>query len=459
MVARDFIILKTLPDVRHWLYFRPRNWNPRSVVDWGMWEGENPRQTVSAYASTARIMAHADFTGSVELHRNIVCWTFRNGQGDFAALWYDGAGELEFTLPPGVKVSVRDIHGNDVRAENRRIMLSDSPLYLHAASPRELKHALESASYSAADLEGAVDILADGRLAVALRNVSNRAISARIAEATLPEGRSLPEAAMKSVDIGPGAMEVIRLGTAAESCRLKIESSNRQSIVLEGEFKPYRVRRISGFKDMSVCEEAVLENPALQVPSFGDLKSNGLYTGLDDLSVRGRFGYDEDNFYIELKVKDDIHFNNQTPARCFVGDSVQYAFDTLRDGRFCHLAGNSGWGDDDYRFTTALADGRAVSFCFGAASCNRSRMFRKEYLRPEVVRCEKTKTTVYRCSIPFSDLAPLKPESGRVFGFSFLAFDKDGERNGVYRIECTAGLAGSTATGEFTPFVFDDGCR
>jgi hypothetical protein len=86
-------------------------------------------------------------------------------------------------------------------------------------------------------------------------------------------------------------------------------------------------------------------------------------------------------------------------------------------------------------------------------------MCRKEYLRPEVVRCEKTKTTVYRCSIPFSDLAPLKPESGRVFGFSFLAFDKDGERNGVYRIECTAGLAGSTATGEFTPFVFDDGCR
>ncbi|MBQ9367220.1 MAG: hypothetical protein IJT83_05520, partial [Victivallales bacterium] len=41
MVARDYIILKTVPEVRHWLYFRPDNWSKDSIVDWGMWELEN----------------------------------------------------------------------------------------------------------------------------------------------------------------------------------------------------------------------------------------------------------------------------------------------------------------------------------------------------------------------------------------------------------------------------------
>ena len=38
---------------------------------------------------------------------------------------------------------------------------------------------------------------------------------------------------------------------------------------------------------------------------------------------------------------------------------------------------------------------------------------------------KKTKTTVYRIKLAFSDLAPLKPEKGRNFGFSIAVFDQD----------------------------------
>jgi hypothetical protein len=82
-------------------------------------------------------------------------------------------------------------------------------------------------------------------------------------------------------------------------------------------------------------------------------------------------------------------------------------------------------------------------------------MDRRELAKPSVTRDERTKVTTYRVKIPFADLAPLKPEKGRVFGFSFLAFDKDGERIAAYRIESTEGLAGNTNPGRFLAFVFE----
>ena len=112
MVARDFIILKTVPEVRHWLYFRPDNWSKSSIVDWGMWELENPRQVVSAYSATARMMAHATFIKEKVLCDDIPCWIFRKDGKFFATLWYNGVEPLDFRLPASKKATVLDVQGN-----------------------------------------------------------------------------------------------------------------------------------------------------------------------------------------------------------------------------------------------------------------------------------------------------------------------------------------------------------
>ena len=455
MVARDFIILKTLPEVRHWLYFRPRNWNPRSVVDWGMWEGVNPRQTVSAYASTARLMAHAVFEGEKVLHQSIVCWKFSNKKGPFATIWYNGSSPLKFRLPDGANIYVRDIQGNAVDTSSGELLLSDAPLYMYAQSVSDLDRTLDSAKYEVADLEGSVDIVSDGRMALLLRNVSGKSIEAKVTGVDCVPFPNVSLQIPAPIRIASGGVGKIEFGFLPKKCSFDVETSNSAQLKVEGSFPLYRLRKIAGWKDIGKTCEIVLENPALQMPGYGDLKSNGLYDGLDDLSVRGRFGYDDTGIYMEFRVKDDVHFNDKSPARCFVGDCVQYGFDTLRNAAFEKLSGRPGWGEDDYRFTTALADGKPVTYCYGAAKCNRDRMDRKEISTPSVIRDEKSKTTVYRIRIPFSDLAPLAPEKGRVFGFSFLAFDKDGEQGAAYRIENTQGLAGNTDPSRFTAFIFE----
>ena len=455
MVARDFIILKTLPEVRHWLYFRPRNWNPKSVVDWGMWECENPRQTVSAYASTARLMAHAAFAGEKPLHKSIVCWKFKNSEGPFATIWYNGSTPLKFKLPDDAKVSVRDVQGNPVNLSGKELMLSDAPLYLYSSSMRELDRVLDGARYQAADLEGAVDVVDSGHMALLLRNVSGKPLTATVVAADFDPPVDAALLPRNPISIAADCVGRVEIAALPKKSSFTVETSNSATTKIEGKFSLYSLRKIGGWNDIGMANEIVLEDPALQMPGYGDLKSNGLYEGVDDLSVRARFGYDDDSFYMEVRVKDDIHFNDKAPARCFVGDCVQYGFDTLRNATFDALSGRNGWGEDDYRFTSALADGKPVTYCYGAAACNRNRMDRREFTAPSVTRDERTKVTTYRVKIPFADLAPLKPEKGRVFGFSFLAFDKDGERIAAYRIESTQGLAGNTNPAEFLAFVFE----
>ena len=456
MVARDYIILKTLPEVVHWLYFRPRNWNPRTVVDWGMREGANPRQAVSAYAATARIMAHAGFVKEKPLHRSIVCWVFENAAGPFAAIWHNGTEPLRFEMPHSAGLRITDVQGNPVSPDGGAVFLSDAPLYLCADSVEEIDRILDAAKYEVADIDGVVETQHAGRSVLALRNIAGREITARIVSAECTPPAEIPAAAAKGVRIGPGEVKLVEIGALPAHCRFTVESSSSRRLAVEGGFNPYVLRRVRGWEDVAKAGEIVLADPERQAPGFADLRSNGLYTGTDDLSARARFGYDDKRFYMEIRVKDDVHMNESMPARNFTGDCVQYAFDTLKDGRLDALEGKTGWGDDDYRFTSALASGVPTTFCNGAGAANRARMDSREYPAPSIVRDEKAKTTVYRIAVPFADLAPLAPEPGRVFGFSFLVFDRDIAAGTAYRIEFTPGLAGNVNPAQFGEFVFGE---
>ena len=190
------------------------------------------------------------------------------------------------------------------------------------------------------------------------------------------------------------------------------------------------------------------------MPGYDDLKANKVYDGLDDLSLVGRFAYDDTCFYMEYIVKDDIHSNEQTPARCFNGDCIQYGFDTRKDARIKLLKSIQGFSDDDYNFVSAIASGKAVTHCYIAATENRERILGKEIAPPSIIRDEAAKTTTYRIAIPFADLAPLKPVPGNAFGFSFLAFDSDGKGTKLIHIQATPGVTNPTDPSAFLEFVF-----
>lgn len=442
IVARDYILLKTVPEVGYWLYFRPFNWNPKSVKDYGMWENANPRQVVAAYAGTARLMAGSAFVKRLAVHKDIPAWMFRKDGRFFATVWYNGPSPLEFRLPTREGVSVRDLHGNAIDIRNGVMMLDSSPVYLFAATERALESVIGAATFSVPDIDGAIETAVGGRLALSVRNIG-----------TKPTMAEVPGAG--SVSLAAGETKSMMLAADGHDGHVTVKSSSGTALKIAVPEKPYLVKRVGGFDGLAAAEEIILNDPARQSPAYADLKSNGLYAGTDDLSATAKFGYDDNFLYMEFVVRDDVHSNDNLPPRVFAGDCVQFAIDTRKDGCLRRLKGQCGFGDGDYNICAGLADGKPVLWCYSAAAVNRARMVgRQMSVVPEIVRDEAAKTTRYRVNFPFSDLAPLKPEKGAVFGLSFLVFDKD-PKEVQYRIEATSGVAGPPDPSAYPAFLFN----
>ena len=454
MVARDFIILKTVPEVRHWLYFRPDNWSKSSIVDWGMWERENPRQVVSAYSATARMMAHASFIKEKVLCDDIPCWLFKKDGKFFATLWYNGTEPLDFRLPSSKAATVFDVQGNPVVLQGNAMVLTDAPQYLVADSLEALEHILKGAKYTVPELGAVVELAALNKTQLALRNLSGKPFSVTISGFSSIPKQELPASLSKPIPLAPNETRILEMPFSAENFSFDLETSNGQKQTVTRAFSPYRLTKVSGWEDLAKAPSIALDDPSRQMPGYDDLKANNVYDGSDDLTLVGRFGYDDSFFYMECVVKDDLHYNEATPARCFSGDCVQYAFDARKDARIKYLKNIQGFSDDDYNFVSALASGRAVTHCYMAATENRERLVGKELAPPIIIRDEAAKTTTYRISIPFADLTPLKPIPGNTFGFSFVAFDSDGKDTKLIHIQATPGVTNPTDPAAFLEFAF-----
>lgn len=458
MVARDYIILKTVPEILHWLYFRPDNWDKTSVMDWGMWELANPRQVVSAYCATARMMANVKFVKDFALHNDIPCWIFAkynrwNKSDDyFAVLWYNGVEPLKFTFNDSVKLY--DVQGNRIRIEGQTTVLDSAPQYVIAQDLNALEKVLKTATFEVPLLDGVVETISADKTILAIRNLSGDTVTAKIVDFKSEPAFELPESAKAEMKLVPNETKQIAFKFAPEKCSFVISSGKQEPLKVSGSFKPYRVPRVSSWADVAKATPYALDDPMRQSPGYADLKANKVYNGLDDLSAVARFGYDDANFYMEYIVKDDDHCNEQTPARCFAGDCVQYGFDTKRDARIKFLNGIRGFTDDDYNIVSALASGKPVTYCY-AASMENAKQADAQMTPPEVIRNEQAKTTTYRVKLPFAELVPLKPVKGKVFGFSFLAFDYDSAEKKLYLIEATSGITNPTDPSQFLPFIFD----
>ena len=442
IVAREFIILKTIPGFGTWLYFRPFNWNPKSVIDYGMWEKANPRQVVSAYSATARALAGSQFVKGFNIHSDIPCWMFRKGGRFFGTLWYNGQAPLDFRMPPDSPVEAVDMQGNPQPVEAGVLRLSSSPVYVFAETLEALEKALGSAAFDVPDVDAVTETTATGGVLLAVRNIGSRPLTATVAGG-----------AAEPVALAPGETKTSLI--KSPSGPLTVKTSTGRTVAVAVPDAPMRVRRASGFSDLPAEPTVLLDDPMRYALGYADLKANGLYTGTNDLSVALRMGYDDSNIYLQFDVRDDVHVNDNLPARVFAGDCVQFAFDTMKDGRIKKLEGVRGFSDDDYNIVSGLADGKCVTWCYTAAAPNRARMHGKRIADPEIVRDEASKTTRYRIVLPFADLAPLSSAKGTLFGFSFVVFDKDPVETKRYSIAFTRGVSGSPSPALYPAFILD----
>ena len=429
IVARDYIILKTLPQVRHWLYYKTTT--THSIADqpngWAMWEDDNPRQVVSAYAATARIMGNAEFVKELPIHQDIPCWIFRKEGRCFAALWYNGKDPLKVVLTAGIPAEAKDVQGNPVSLEKRIVYLGEAPLYLYADSPEALEKLLKHAADNVSELKLFLERLFSGKTLLVMRNQSGKSIKLKLTQVEVfgPSGkRVIP--CRDEFTLAPGEVKSVEKPVDGESVAFALETAAGRRYTAAAEFKTVPVPRVSGFAELE--KKGVpqrLDDPTKQIICYEDLKVHGNYTGLDDLSAVFKLGYDDTYLYLSVTVKDDTHLNENAPASIWNGDALQYAIDPNRDAGMRLMRGFRGYSTDDFNFATALAKGVPRTRCY-VASAEKREMQDKDYrLAPEILRDEAAKTTTYRVKLAFADLAPLKPTPGKIFGFSLIVYDRD----------------------------------
>ncbi|MBR4666551.1 MAG: hypothetical protein IKO93_21970, partial [Lentisphaeria bacterium] len=458
MMAREYIILKTVPEVRYWLYFRPDNWNPKTKADYGMWEKGNPRQVVSAYAATARNIAFAEFQREIKVHNDIPCWLFRKDGKYLAAVWYNGIGKLKVALPRSGAVQAIDVQGNPVELVQNAFSLDETPVYLTAEKAETLEELLAGAASGIDELALALERRSADRTMLIVRNVSGRKLVLNVKNAVVTDPirqESLTIPFTDRIQLVSGETKVLEkpISTASVTFNLQVENGKKYSV--SSTFAPVRVPRVNSFEELAKTRPQLLNDPQRQIPAHDDLKTYGIYKGLDDLSAEFRTGYNDRYFFLEVKVRDDAHVNPTPGKRIFAGDCVQFGFDANRDALMKMMRGTRGFTDDDFNFISALAGGKRMTYCYAASQETRGRLLDKVYgVQPEITRDEETKTTVYRIRIPFADLAPLKPEKGRIFGFTVVVMDLDPTQP-LYHIQYSAGLAGAQNPAEFPAFIFD----
>ena len=459
MAARDYIILKTLPQVRHWLYYKTNNGHPiaEQPNGWGMWEDDNPRQVVSAYAATARIMGNAEFVKELPIHRDIPCWIFRKEGKCFAAVWYNGKDPLKVGLTKGIPAEAKDVQGNPVSLDRRVVHLGEAPLYLYADSPEALEKLLQDAAANVSELTLLLEHLFAGKTVLVMRNQSGKSIKLKLTQAEVsgPAGKKVIPF-RDEFTLAPGEVKSVEKPADGDSVAFTLETAAGRRYTAAAELKAVPVPRVSGFAELEKkAAPQRLDDPTAQINCYEDLKVHGNYTGLDDLSAVFRLGYDDKFLYLAVTVKDDTHLNENLPASIWNGDALQYAIDPNRDAKMLLMRGSRGYANDDFNFASALVRGVPRTRCYVASVETRKTMQNKDYrLAPEIVRDEAAKTTTYRIRLAFSDLAPFKPVPGKSFGFSLIVMDRDTPTS-LYHMDYSQGVCHPFDPSQYPAFRFE----
>jgi hypothetical protein len=162
--------------------------------------------------------------------------------------------------------------------------------------------------------------------------------------------------------------------------------------------------------------------------------------GPGDLSAQALTMWDEKNLYIALSVSDDVHYQPYTQEEMGRGDSVLFGVDARRSAK----PDQAGYDADDYEFGIANLAGGPVVYRFAGGILTANRVFGAQV----AVRREGGRT-IYEASIPWSDLAPLKPRGGAIAGFSLAVNDNDNDGRGRGYMEWGGGLVGTKRPGRF----------
>jgi DNA-binding beta-propeller fold protein YncE len=217
--------------------------------------------------------------------------------------------------------------------------------------------------------------------------------------AELPGGREVPEAASKHNTI---SLALPRAATAGPIAPLLV--APRQTIRVDGDLSEWQ------------------QLPALSLPA--DPKQRRDYPnwrGPADLSARCFLAWDEQYLYFAADVQDDKFYQPRADELIWQADCIQIAFDLRRAGSY----------DREYGF--ALSPTGPLVWCWYGPAADAAQI--------KFVARRRGEGVLYEAALPWSVLAPFRPQAGQAAGFTLAIMDSDGgEREGS--LEWTPGIVG-----------------
>jgi hypothetical protein len=171
----------------------------------------------------------------------------------------------------------------------------------------------------------------------------------------------------------------------------------------------------------------------------GDHAKNMEWSGMSDLSAEVYTMIDDEFMYLGAVVKDDIHYDKDTPKRVCSNDSIQFAIATERRS-----------GARNSEFGVGISNGEATLQRYTSQQINEGVVDvpfdeRTEYA---VKRYEDKKETVYEVKMKLSDIYDVVPDVKTLknVAFALCVNDHDGVSRGW--MEYTeGGIAGTKDSG------------
>ncbi|MDD3695851.1 MAG: sugar-binding protein [Lentisphaeria bacterium] len=446
IVVREYIVLKSLPELRFWLYHRMMPWRSGNSTEFTMFERQHPRHLVAAYAFAARKLCQARFLKSLAVHEKMPCRLFEKDGMHIISAWLsdtepDSRASLRFERLPGLNVC--DAVGKRLPLSQDDIVelsLGEAPVYMQTtASQEEIERVFASASASLPELSASMELLGRRQLRICLKNLSAEPLQLQLQLSGRDYSRSLELPTEPGMDIIAELGEEA-VGPGINDFELMARSQGGHNYKFTDQFELFSLKPLSKPENLSGLEPILDMSDGHRYINNLDYIASGHWSGPDDLSATVCAAYNPEFLFFDIVVVDDEHRNDNGTQTLWRGDAVQIAFDPYRDARKKKNLNVHGYFDDDLMLSAALTEQGAWLYYERSPRAE----FHKKAFATDVRRDESTKTTHYRLQLPWAAFPQeFKPETGKIIGFAVCILDRD-QNNSIaeYWLQSGPGLAG-----------------
>lgn len=373
--------------------------------------------------------------GAVSLGFEYKCYIFDNGKERTVTFWKWNGAPVSITPGPEFRGTFYDVMGNPVKGE---LEISDVPLYFKTAlSVDEVKKLCPALVPDNGKAACNYDVFVTGPNSVEAV-VTNRGIKPLKGEIVLSFNGKTLKAAVPEILAGKSVRIPFRVpvtfSTEPTAGKLALNLNGQtfeQTLALKSLFVP-EIRNVTidgsldEWKDIPAIR---LSSPGNRIRFFNETTQKAAEWTARDNAVTAdiKTAWNEKGFYIAVTVnKAEFHPNEISAARVWEGDSLQIAFDPLKNATKDSVK----YDGDDFEYSIGLFKGAPVVYRhYASLSIYDSLTKTVGELKGEVVAAIKPLPgkTVYEIQFVPRSLSPFKLKEGSSMRFNLIVNMNNGK--------------------------------